>query len=439
MPEIVQSREGYATVQYKLVIGQKRSVEFDPNRVTFYDAEIKDDVYEVGMGLHTFRTIDPAFLDSVKEAMSTADPVLEYRLGFGTPLNTFWLPWQRHIIINYYAKFEGIASTAGHLLAFKTANSLIRFERANKVVARKGTIAEIVKTIADENGLESVIEPTDGKFLLYQSFLDDTRFIRHRLLGRAINKGGRGGYFFFIRDNVLHFHTPDYQSNVRQMNYYDVFGTELAITDASEDPTLWDKGVAGVRVIAHDPYTGQTQEISSDPDKAMRLSEYIYQFDSVNNGALNMPYHLSVNPPVEVTALAQFGYQRARQQIFRCSVSVDKTISIRHGDLLNLGVAQLNNTASSHSGYYYVTAVNHIVKKQAVSSTFTLERGELRGSTQSLSAQNVQQQLLPESKAPGEFPNILEVQSSESTKGAGKQSSAKTYTVLTDVNGNPIR
>ena len=86
-----------------------------------------------------------------------------------------------------------------------------------------------------------------------------------------------------------------------------------------------------------------------------------------------------------------------------------------------------------------MTAVNHIVKKQAVSSTFTLERGELRGSTQSLSAQNVQQQLLPEAKAPGEFPNILEVQSSESTKGAGKQSSAKTYTVLTDVNGNPIR
>jgi len=437
--EIVQSREGYATLQYKLVMGDKRTLEFDPNRVTFFDAEITDSIYTNATGLHTFRTVDPSFLDSVKIAMTDANPLFEYRLGFGTPVNTFWLPWQRHIITKYSARFEGIANAAGHFLVFETADNLIRSERSNKVIARKGTIAEIVKTIAEENALESVVEPTDGKFLLYQCFLDDTRFVRQRCVCRAVNKGGRGGFYFFIRDNVLHFHTPDYQSNARQMNYYDVFGTELTLSDVSQDPALWDRGVAGVRVIGYDPFTGQTQEISSLPDKAMRLSDYIYDFESVNNGQWNIPYHLSANPPIEVTALAQHGYQRARQQVFRTSVTLDKTITIRHGDLLNVGIAQQNSTASSHSGYYLVATTLHHVKKQAVSSTFTLERGEFRGSTQSLSAQNVQQQLLPEAKAPGEFPNILEVQSSESTKGAGKQSSAKTYTVLTDVNGNPIR
>lgn len=439
MPEIIQSREGYATVEYKLVLSGKRTIDFDPTRVTFVDAELQNDIYTKGFGLHTFRTLDPLFLDSVKVAMSNADPLMEFRLGFGSPTNTFWLPWQRHIITKYSARYEGIATAAGHFLVFGTADSLIRYERANKVVARKGTIAEIVKAIADENGLESVIEPTDGKFLLYQAFLDDTRFLRHRCLPRAINKNGRGGYYLFIRDNVLHFHTPDYQSNVRQMNYYDVFGTELTINDCSQEPELWDSGVAGMRVIGHDPYTGQTQEISSVPDNAMRLSDYIYQFGNVYNGAWNMPYHLSANPPVEVSALAQHGYQRARQQIFRTSITLDKTIAIRHGDLLNIGIVQQNSGASSHSGYYLVTGTAHMVKKQAVTSVYTLERGEFRGSVQSLSAQNTQNQLTPEAKAPGQFPNILEVQSSEATKGAGKQSSAKTYAVVADVNGNPLR
>lgn len=438
MAEIIQSREGYAIVEYKLVIGQKRTIRFDPNRITFVDAEIKNNVYSAGTGLHTFRTIDPMFLDSVKEVMSAANPVLEFRLGFGTPTNTFWLPWQQHIIVNYYAKCEGIAATAGHLLVLKTADSFIRHERSNKVAARKGTIAEIVAAIAVENKLEAVVEPTDGKFLIYQSFMDDTRFIRERLLMRAINRNGFGGYYFFIRDNVLHFHTPAYQSSARQMNYYDVFGTELGINDMSEDPVLWDSGLAGVNIVSYDPYTGQSQEINSDPSKAMRLSDYIYQFNEVANGATNLMYHLSTNPPIEATAIAQFGYQRARQQTFRCSVTVDKTISIRHGDLLNIGITQQNSSASSHSGYYYVTGTFHIVKKQAVSTVYTLERGELRGQTQSLSSQSAQDQLIPEAIAPGEFPNILEVQSSEATKGAGKHSSARTYAVVADVNGNPL-
>lgn len=434
MIETVQSQEGYATMQYKLVMGQTRSLAFDPQQITFVDAEIKDDVYGAGTGMHTFRTLDPSFLDNLKQVMSNADPKLEFRLGFGSPQNTFWLPWQQHIITNYFSKFEGIGTAAGHLLVIVTANNLIRFSRANKVLARKGTVAEIVQSIATENELEAVIEPTDGKFLLYQTFQDDTRFIHERLLRRAITPKGRGGFFFFIRDNVLHFHTPDYQSSARQMNYYDVFGTELTLSDLSEDPKLWDGGLAGIRVIAHDAYTGQTKEVASEPDHALRLADSIYQYDRINNGQWNTPYHLSENPPVEVSAIAQFGYQRSRQQAFRCLVSVDKTIVIRHGDLVNLGVTQQNSKASSHSGYYYVTSTAHLIRKQAVHSTYTMERGEVRGQDQSLSAQNTQEQLVPASKAPGQDPNILEVQSSELTKGAGKQSSARTFTVVADAN-----
>jgi hypothetical protein len=136
----------------------------------------------------------------------------------------------------------------------------------------------------------------------------------------------------------------------------------------------------------------------------------------------------------EINAIAQFHYAVARQQVFRCAVSVDKTITIRHGDLLNLSITQQNQRASSHSGYYYVTGVSHVIKKTSVNSTYHLERGEIRGQSQSLTVQSSDQQLIPVTAAPGQDPNIMEAQSSEQTKGAGKQSSATTYAVIADAN-----
>lgn len=434
MAELIQSLEGFARLDYRLVMSNNRVLVFNSDVVTFVDAELKDDVYGTGAGLHSFRTLDPVFLDNVKQAMSDADPVMEFRLGFGNPSSMFWLPWQRHIIVKYYAKYEGIGNASGHLLIFETANDLVRYKRSNLVIARKGSIADIVQLIAAENKLDAVIEPTEGRFLIYQSFIDSISFIQQRLVKRAITKSGRGGFYFFIRDNVLHFHTPDYQSSARQMNYYDVLGTELTLIDASQQPVLWDSGLSGVRLVSYDPYTGQTQEVRSNPDQALRLADSIYQFGNIVSGERNILYHLSSNPALEATAIAQTAYQQARQQTFRCTTGINKTIAIRHGDLLNLSVTQQTTRASSHSGYYYVTCAAHIIKKASVTSLYTLERGEIRGQDQSLTTQNAQAQLVPESKAPGQDPNILEIQSSEQTKGAGKQSSARTFTVVADAN-----
>lgn len=435
MADLQQPNEGYASVQYKLILPHKQTLEFNQQVVTFVSAEIADDVYGGGTGLHTFRTLDPNFLESVKQAMSSADPVMEFRLGFGSPNQTYWLPWQQHIIVTYSAMFEGIANTAGHLLVFNTSNVLFRMERANQVRSHKGTISNIVSGLAVANKLEAVIEPTDAaKYILFQSFQNDAAFIRQRLTCRAIRRG-RAGYYFYIRDNVLHFHTPDYQTSVRQLNYYQIFGTELVLSDMSQDPKLWDAGLSGVRVIAHDPYSGQTKEFSSDPNKAMRLADSIYAFSSIVNGERNIPYHASQNPSGEIDAMAQAYYQIARQQTFRTTVSVDKNIVLRHGDLLNLSVTQQNSKATSHSGYYYVTAASHFIKKQSVRSVYRLERGELRGQDQSFTAQNAQEQLIPLSNAPGEFPNIREAQDSQLTKGAGRQSSASTYSVVQNPNG----
>lgn len=435
MTPTVQPREGSAFTEYQLVFsktGTPSVVLFESPVVVFSEAEIQDSVYGVGKGRHTFRTGSPQFLDTVRQAMSTANPIMRFRVGFGNPSNTYWLPWQQHVIASYSAKFEGIDAASGHLLTFSTANELIRMERSNKVIARSGLISDIVAAIAAENGLEAVVEPTNGKFTIFQSFIDDTRFIQNRLAMRAINVKGQGGYYFYIRDNVMHFHTPDYQASVWKMDYYDSYGKELSITDNSQIPDLWDAGVAGIRIIEHSSYTGTTREVSSQPQNGLKLADSAYQFASVQNGQWNMPYHLSENPSIETSAIAQYRYQCARQKVFRCDVCVDKTLDVRHGDLLNLSIPQESSKASVHSGYYYVTAVAHRVTRQSVTSILTLERGEVGNQLNGLTTQSANAQIVPVTEAPGNFPNILELQNSDLTRGAGKRTSATTYTVVTD-------
>lgn len=433
MADSVQPTEGQATLQYQVILSGKRTLVFDEGRVAIEEAELHDSVYGEGRGIHIFSTQDPAFIEALREAMSDADPVLEFRLGYGAQAK-YWLPWQQHTIVKYSANFEGIGNSAGHRIVLVTANALTRVARISKVRAHSGLISDIVKAIATENKLEMVVEPTDGQFLLYQSFCDDVDFVDNRLLPRAINAKGRGGFYFYIRDNILHFHSPDYQTSAKELNYYNTFGTGLNVSDLSQDPSLWDNGIAGIDVTEYNPETGRTRLVKNDPNRSLRLADSLYQFSNIKGGQLNVHRHRSFNPPVESSALAQFKYQRTRQQVFRTSVNTSKLIGIRHGDLLNLIVEQQAAKASSHGGMYYVAATTHMIKKQAVTSAYTLERGEIKGQDQSVSTQNAQQQLVPLSKAPGDTPNIAEIQGSDITRGAGKQSSARTFTVVADAN-----
>ena len=430
MALVKQPDSGVAYLQHKLVLPQNQTVDFDDTRVTLIDAELRDDVYGNGTGLHTFQTSEPAFLEAVKQAMSDANPILEFRLGFGGASGVYWLPWQQHLITNLVAKFSGIGTSAGHTLVIASANSLARMARVNKVKARKGKISDIVAEIATENGLASVVEPTDGTFMLYPSYVSDTRFIKERLRKRAITPKGRAGFFFFVKDNVLHFHTPDYQSTASSIEYYQSNGTSLDVADVSQLPELWDTGIAGSRVIQHDPITGVTKEIDSDPEQALRLAETIYAYSNVAGGVRNIPYHASANPPVESSAIAQYAYQQARQRAFKCTASFDKTITIRHGDLLNIGLIQQAARSSNFSGYYYVTSSLFIVKKGLVNTTYTLDRGELRGQVQATSVSATNLQLVPASQAPGVDPNITAVQSSQLTKGADSYTAGNYFSTV---------
>jgi len=428
----LQPGEGFAQVQYQMALPQQQFQTFDPEQVSLVEANLRDDVFGDGSCIHVFQSNNVAYLTMLQNAMSNGNPLLMFRLGFGPATGMYWLPWQQHIVTRHYAKFQGIGDTAGHLLVVHSSNSLVRIRRTQRVLSRKGLISDMVSAIAQANGLKAVVEPTDGKYLLMQAFTDDTTFLLKRLLPRAINQQGRGGYFCFILDNVLHFHTPDYQASVKKMDFYGSYGSSLEANDYSEDSALWDAGIAGARVVAADPYTGDSKEFLSDPAKAVKLAHSIYQFDNVDNGQRNQAYHLGQNPVSELNALAQFRYQHARLQTFRSVMVLQKTINIRHGDLLGLAVTQEGNRTSEYSGYYYVTSAAHTVKKSLVTSVYTLNRGETELKQTGLATQNSQDQLVSQNNAPGVTPNIISLQSSALTKGSGNTTSATTLLAVAD-------
>ena len=197
-------------------------------------------------------------------------------------------------------------------------------------------------------------------------------------------------------------------------------------------PGLWDSGLAGANVIAQDPATGDAKEVASDPSKVVKLADGIYDLPSIQNGSANFPYHLSYNPVVELNAQAQYAYAISRRQTFRTMMTLQKTIGIRHGDILSVVLSQQSVKSGDYAGSYLVASSTHTIKRQHVISVYILERGESQPQRGSTVVQDSNNQLTPSDTAPGQSPNLLEVQSSELTKGAGKAASAKTFTAVAD-------
>ena len=430
--ETTQTQQGDAHVDYQILLPESKYLTFDSQRVSFVEATLHDDVHSNCRATHVFLTADPDFLTTLKAAMTNADPVLSFRIGFGTAQNTYWLPWQTHLITLSYAKFEGIGNAAGHRLVIHSENTLTRLRRSKRVLTRKGTLSAMAAAIAQAAGMESVVEETDGSFMLVQSFTDDVTFLLQRVLPRAVNKNGNAGYLCFVRDNVLHFHTMDYQTTAKQVDYYSDLGVDFEASDLSQSPALWQSGISGVNVIAQDPATGDAKQVPSDPTKVTKLADGIYSFANVAGGNANLLYHLGYNPVVELNALAQSAYQRSRRQTFKSLLTLQKIISIRHGDLLNVSVAQQDYKSSTAAGSYLVTATLYSIHKGQVISVYTLERGETQPQRGVTSVQSSENQLTPVTEAPGHSPNLASVQSSEQTRGAGDAGSASTFTTVSD-------
>jgi len=425
--------EGQAIVNFELTLPQQPALPLTPALVTHSESHLMEDVYGKKEYRHTFSTLLPEFVNNIlRTAMSSGTPAFRFRLGLGQPRQTIWLPWQNHYIVHYGAALQGISTASGHRLEITTSDALFAISRVHKTVARKGTISAIVQTIADENNLDAVIEPTSGEFLYVQSYEDDTSFISSRLLRRAVNAKGRGNYVFFILDNVLHFHSPDYQTSVKELQYYQQPAAQLIQLDRSQQ--LWKEGISGTHLIVYDPLTGETKDVLNDPNKSLRFAKGLYRLSSVTGGRRRIMYHLSANRPEEALALAQNTYENARMNTFEVNVDFDKNISIRTGDILNLVINQQTEKNSTWAGLYYVSGTVYTIIQNAVTMKLILRRGEIQPDLNNVTVQAPDQQLVSQNEAPGQDINVGEAQSSPLTKGAGNQTSSSTFSTVVSPN-----
>jgi hypothetical protein len=170
-----------------------------------------------------------------------------------------------------------------------------------------------------------------------QSFEDCAYFIRKRMVARARNDKGRGNYLFFFKDGALHFHSPDYQSEVQKVLYYQANASALAQMDNSQ--RLLDDGNAGtVMTLYTIPTRPRPWSRGMIPRKSLKYADSIYNIAAIPGVALNMFHHVGPGIPEEGQIIGQNVYEHARGNTFNLILEVDKTIQIPHGDFINLVV-----------------------------------------------------------------------------------------------------
>lgn len=432
MNEVVATENGQAVVEFKLLIREGQETVLSKNVLTHMSSTLNNDINQAATYTHLFRLQNPDFVDNVlRQANSKLQPRLVFRFGLGTPGNAIFQSWQNHYITGYSASLEGAGETSGHILCLRTSDVLYMMrEIQTKTVARKGRISDIVAQIASENGIKDmVIEQTSGThFLLIQSFMSDEEFIRQRCLPRAVNDKGRGNYCFHIRDNVLHFHSADYEAAVKQFHFFRPESMSFAEHDRSHE--LFGKGASGVRLIQYNPLTGLSREIVNDPEKSLRFSNLLYPIANLTNSHLILFDTVGANWPDEAIAIAQNAYDVARNQIFRAVFEMDRLILFA-GDLVRVNVASKMNTASSWGGYYWLISSTHTIKNQAIVSSYTMQRGETTSTLgDQVYVREPSGQLLSENEAPGQDLNVAEASASSVTKGAGSAINGGTFLTM---------
>jgi len=321
-----------------------------------------------------FTTEDPRYVDGVLNALSMAAvPTIFVRVGQPNSAGaTQWGVWQQHILQEYRAIYK----TSGHVIRVDTSDRLFELARASKTIARTGLVSDIVVAIAKENGLDTLVEQTKGSWSYIQTQQSDYDFIVNRLIVRAQNEAGQANYRFFVRDNVLHFHTVGYQASIRQIDYLKSPGTELVEVDQA--PKLVGQGGSGVRLITHDMYAGMSNVVAESPEKALRYANRIPKTANVDGGSKFIRYHLGPNGDAEAEAIAQHYYESQRAGAYQVEISLERAVNLRLNDVIWLTVSS-GVANSPWTGYYNLMGVTHSIRQGTISSLLIMQRGECSG------------------------------------------------------------
>jgi hypothetical protein len=426
---------GLARLQLELKIEQQ-TVQILSQAVQLDRAVFKETVYGPAVLVITLSTTTIDYVDRVLNLnQASGTPLMRWRLGFGSGSDTQWLPWQLYYVRGFTARQEGIGDASGHYVVLQCEDLLSLADRGNRTVAYRGTISQIVQRIFA--GADTVVEPTSGDGVWYQSYQSDFNFVRSRLVRMARSAKGRGNYLFFARDNVVHFHSPEYQPNLLDLAYSTSGGMRLEQLDLSQKRV--NTGAAGVRLVLHDPYSGVSKEIVSDPSRSLRFANFVHRLDSIAGGDLAIMWHLGANRPEEPENLAQNTYESARQECFEMRLTVDKLYPARAGDILRVTVNPKSSEDSRWSGAYLVTSASHAFIQGTLNSVYELKRGEYSNKpTVNPDIARTTNALSNPQQAQGVPINLRSVQDSALTRSSGKSLTGGVYLTTQDPNKAPI-
>lgn len=432
--------EGLAYFQFALKL-PRQTINLDEKLVHLSKTRIFETVFDYGTCEIMFQATSTQFWDRIVRALeSEGNPLLQFRWGLGHGGNVLWTPWQLHYVFRCQAVYEGIGPNAGHFIKFETKDMLHLVDRAGHTRAHRGSVSSIIKRLALNNGIkDTVIEDTHGEGVWIQSYEGDFEFARSRLLSRARSKRGRGNYYLFARDNVVHFHTVEYQTRIHDLAFFQSASSKLEAVDLSQAKI--EEGAAASHVIYYDPYTGISKEIASDPSKAIRFGNSIHRLDKISGAQRNIREHkIQIrDDEAGVTALAQNSYECARAESFQLRFQTARTAPLRAGELLRINIDPNSSNTSPWSGIYLVGSAAHTIERTEIASVYILQRGEqmvARNSGNALAAYGVDT-LQDYQNAPGYELNVREAQSSVLTKGAGKSLTSGVYLTVQDKSKAP--
>lgn len=431
--------EGDVSVEVELKLPNNKFIPFNQINIVHVSSAITEDVKGVSCHELIVRAPTTDYVDSIiRSLQSLGTPMVRYRIGVGLPGQMSYLPWQDQIITDFSAVLEGVGETAGHFVRLELKDILFTMSRSTKTAARRGKISDIIKQIATENSLsDTIIEPTVGDGIWIQNFLDDADFIRNRMVQRAINVKGRGCYNFYVQDNVLHFHSPDYQAQLKELVFY--AANNIGLTQLDESQHMLEYGASGVHVVAYDPYTATMGEIASDPTKALRFGNVITPLTNVPGAELNYPFHISTNSVQEAQNIAQTLYENARIQTLGLKLSISRSIFLRVGDLVQVTISPSGSKNSVWSGVYHVARASYRIESSVMVSVFVVQRGEYQTSAQTPTSVTVlgQNLVISDQQAEGQPLNVKVAESSVLTHGAGRSGNTSIFVDTQNPNTAP--
>jgi hypothetical protein len=436
--DVTNPVSGRAFIEFSLELPSQLQIA-SKQLLPLENCKIVETVFGSGEADIAFRVTTADFLDKILKALgANGNPLIKWRVGLGGTGTITWLPWQLHYFLHYTAQFEGVGPTTGHFIRLLTRDLLHLIDRASKTRAHHGSTSAIVINLAKLNGLlETVVEASQGVGVWIQSYEGDIEFIRKRLLARSRSTRGRGNYYLFMRDNVLHFHTVEYNTAIKSLNYCLSPATRLEAVNVAQGKI--GAGAAGVRVIYHDPYSCLCKKIDSDPNKAIRMANSLPRLDKIAGAARNILEHRTPSRDEEAgsTALAQNTYEFARSECFQMKLLTSMATILRPGELLDITIDPSAKSTSTWSGLYLIAKAEHTIDKGEINSVYILQRGEQRVARNSSASAFGSINLQDEQVAPGYDINVREAQSSAATKGAGKATSGGVYLRVQDKNAAP--